>query len=104
MITGGTNTGVMKHVGEAIEGRSKNLIGIATWGIVYNRNELEKNQKPITYKVETSMVLKKEACLDHNHGYFLLFDDGSCEEFGREIDFRSKLEQIIMERGTSDVK
>ena len=101
MITGGTNTGVMKQVGDAMEGRSKNLVGIATWGIVYNRKELEKKQKFIDYKVESSMVLKNEACLDHNHGYFLLFDDGSSEEFGREIKFRSKLEQRIMKKGKS---
>lgn len=104
VITGGTNTGVMKHVGEAMEGRSKNLIGIATWGIVYNRNELEENKKLVNYKVETSMVLEKEACLDHNHRYFLLFDDGSTKKFGREIEFRSRLEQSIMERGKSYVK
>ena len=101
MITGGTNTGVMKQVGDAMEGRSKNLVGIATWGIVYNRKELEKKQNVINYNVESSMVLEKEACLDHNHGYFLLFDDGSSEEFGREIGFRSKLEQRIMQKGKS---
>ena len=89
----------MKQVGEAMEGRSQNLLGIAAWGIVYNRNELDKNKDLISYKVETSMVLEKEACLDHNHGYFVLFDDGSTEKFGREIDFRSRLEQRIMERG-----
>ena len=101
MITGGTNTGVMKQVGDAMEGRSKNLVGIATWGIVYNRKELEKKQNVINYKVESSMVLKNEACLDHNHGYFLLFDDGSSNQFGREIDFRSKLEERIMKTGNS---
>ena len=89
----------MKQVGDAMEGRSKNLVGIATWGIVYNKKELEKEQKVINYKVESSMVLDNEACLDHNHGYFLLFDDGSSNEFGREIDFRSKLEQRIMQKG-----
>ena len=101
MITGGTNTGVMKQVGDAMEGRSKNLVGIATWGIVYNRKELEKKQNVINYKVESSMVLENEACLDHNHGYFLLFDDGSSNQFGREIDFRSKLEERIMKTGNS---
>ena len=101
MITGGTNTGVMKQVGDAMEGRSKNLVGIATWGIVYNRKELEKKEKVINYKVESSMVLESEACLDHIHGYFLLFDDGSSKKFGKEINFRSKLEQRIMEKGKS---
>lgn len=54
IITGGTNTGVMRRVGEAIKGhtvmsrgaqvRDKNsqlhLIGIATWGIVDHRMDL----------------------------------------------------------------
>ena len=98
VITGGTKTGVMKQVGDAMEGRSKNLEGIATWGIVCNRKELEKKQKVINYKVESSMVLESEACLDHNHRYFLLFDDGSSKEFGKEINFWLKLEQRIMEK------
>ena len=53
MITGGTNTGVMKHVGEALQGASKlssgaegrnrvYCIGIATWGIVDHRELLVK--------------------------------------------------------------
>lgn len=104
VITGGTNTGVMKQVGDAMEGQSKNLIGVATWGIVYNRKELEKNDKVINYEVETSMVLENEACLDHNHGHFLLIDDGSSETFGREIDFRSRFEESIMKSGKSLIK
>ena len=53
VITGGTNTGVMKHVGEALQVSSKGrfgsqgdsrkkvyCIGIATWGIVEHRKEL----------------------------------------------------------------
>ena len=94
----------MKQVGDAMEGQSKNLIGVATWGIVYNRKELEKNDKVINYEVETSMVLENEACLDHNHGHFLLIDDGSSETFGREIDFRSRFEESIMKSGKSLIK
>ncbi len=54
VITGGTNTGVMKHVGEALQGAAKNsqassfgearrgvyCIGIATWGIVEHKKQL----------------------------------------------------------------
>ena len=40
VITGGTNTGVMKHVGEALQGATKALVGIATYGIVTNRKDL----------------------------------------------------------------
>ena len=55
IITGGTNTGVMRHVGEAVKGHTVmsrgaplskdkasqlHLIGIATWGIVDHREDL----------------------------------------------------------------
>ena len=54
IITGGTNTGVMRHVGEAVKGHTVmsrgaqmkdkasqlHLIGIATWGIVNQRSDL----------------------------------------------------------------
>ena len=54
IITGGTNTGVMRHVGKAVKGHTVmsrgallkdktshvNLIGIATWGIVEHREDL----------------------------------------------------------------
>lgn len=55
IITGGTNTGVMRHVGEAVKGHTVmsrgaqplkdkesqlHLIGIATWGIVDHRTDL----------------------------------------------------------------
>jgi len=58
IITGGTNTGVMRHVGEAVRGHTVmsrgaqlkdnaqqvHLIGIATWGIVDHRKILVANQ------------------------------------------------------------
>ena len=45
---GGTNTGVMKHVGEAVKEQEitfgsedkVNVIGIATWGIVDRKDSL----------------------------------------------------------------
>jgi len=55
IITGGTNTGVMRHVGEAVKGHTVmsrgapllkdkasqlHLIGIATWGIVDHKSDL----------------------------------------------------------------
>lgn len=45
IITGGTHTGVMKHVGEAVKLSSSMqrqivAIGIPTWGIVHKRDTL----------------------------------------------------------------
>jgi len=47
-VTGGTNIGVMKHVGEAVRnhtmthGKKKPIvaIGIAPWGFISNRDQL----------------------------------------------------------------
>ena len=59
IFTGGTNTGVMRHVGEAVKGHTVmsrgallskdkasqlHLIGIATWGIVDHREDLINSQ------------------------------------------------------------
>ena len=49
LVIGGTNAGVMKHVGEAVQqrgsvaniGRSKiNVIGVAPWGVINNNSRL----------------------------------------------------------------
>lgn len=48
IITGGTHTGVMKHVGEAVKDYALSssmqsqivAIGVATWGIIHNRGSL----------------------------------------------------------------
>lgn len=48
IITGGTHTGVMKHVGEAVKDYALSssmqsqivAIGVATWGIIHNRDSL----------------------------------------------------------------
>ncbi|XP_057292178.1 transient receptor potential cation channel subfamily M member 3-like isoform X1 [Hydractinia symbiolongicarpus] len=100
VITGGTNTGVMKHVGEALQGASKACIGIATWGIVSKREKLiGSNLNPVggkfSYNVASSLV-EKGAFLDHNHTHFLLADDGSSGKYGVEISVRSEFEKYIM--------
>ena len=33
--------------------------------------------------------------LDPNHTHFLLVDDGSENAFGKEIEFRAKIEKVI---------
>lgn len=48
IITGGTHTGVMKHVGQAVRDYALSnsmhsqivAIGVATWGIIHNRETL----------------------------------------------------------------
>lgn len=76
VITGGTNTGVMKHVGEALQVSSKGrfgsqgdsrkkvyCIGVATWGIVEHRRELT-NTKVIYRLWENFLIIPCLACFD----------------------------------------
>ncbi|XP_031570501.1 transient receptor potential cation channel subfamily M member 3-like [Actinia tenebrosa] len=108
IITGGTNTGVMKHVGEAVRGHTVmsrgaqlkdsahqvHLIGIASWGIVNHRDLLVNTKEPVTYHMTSSMK-SKGACLDNNHSHFILVDNGTVEQYGVEISFRANLENCI---------
>ncbi|CAF0758789.1 unnamed protein product [Brachionus calyciflorus] len=133
IITGGTNTGVMRLVGEAIseEFHKQNcntitVLGIATWGKIDMRDELivqtestrnldMQSQSPINGNEEEKKVFycKKndeineednsmlrrasvkpntDIKLDPNHNHFILVDDGSVGMFGKEIEFRTRLE------------
>uniref|UniRef100_A0A8C8BI59 Transient receptor potential cation channel subfamily M member 2 n=1 Tax=Otus sunia TaxID=257818 RepID=A0A8C8BI59_9STRI len=108
IITGGSHTGVMKQVGEAVrdfvlscshkEGEIV-TIGIATWGTVYNRESLicPMGGFPAEY------ILDEEnqgslSCLDSNHSHFILVDDGTHGKYGVEIPLRTSLEKFISEQ------
>ena len=97
LVTGGTNCGVMELVGDAVSkynlthNRKNRLIclGIATWGIVENRDSLvDVNGSKRTYTVDD--VAAGESPLDPGHNYFLLVDNGLEKRFGHEIEFRAR--------------
>ncbi|XP_041371939.1 transient receptor potential cation channel subfamily M member 3-like isoform X2 [Gigantopelta aegis] len=100
IITGGTNTGVTRHVGDAISDRTtktKNkvvAIGIAPWGIVENRENLVGRDVVVPYHCVSSPKTAS-AVLNSNHSYFLLSDNGTLGKYGGEILFRKKLEKFI---------
>eukprot|EP00794_Sanderia_malayensis_P009478 gene9478-10468_t len=112
VITGGTNTGVMKHVGEALQEVSRETIlpandeerryvpciGIASWGIVGHREKLVQTSNTAFEYFMLNSMKKSGAYLDNNHTHFILVDDGTVGKYGIEIEFRSKLENKIMER------
>ena len=114
MVTGGTNTGVMKHVGEALQrsfqfteqsGHYINripCIGIATWGIVNERQKLRKTKETVCYTTNSKDI--QGACLDNNHTHFLLVDDGYINKYGGEIKFRGQLEHAIREMAVAKSK
>jgi len=108
IITGGTSTGVMKHVGEAVAARTQighrtgkiNCIGIAPWGQVDNADFLiswdrKKGLYPAHYTVEVNDATK--APLDINHSHFILVDNGTIGQYGVEIGLRSSLEGEIFQ-------
>ncbi|KAM3835803.1 LOW QUALITY PROTEIN: transient receptor potential cation channel subfamily M member 2 [Vipera latastei] len=107
IITGGSHTGVMKQVGEALQDFILSstykgeivAIGIAAWGTIHNRNSLicQTGSFPAEY------ILDEEAqgslsCLDSNHSHFILVDDGTHGKYGVEIPLRTKLEKYISEQ------
>ncbi|XP_028993467.1 transient receptor potential cation channel subfamily M member 2 isoform X2 [Betta splendens] len=105
IITGGTNTGVMKHVGKAVRDYALSsssvqgqivAIGMATWGIIHNRKPLvsEEGCFPAHYSADMSSQ-GRLSCLDNNHTHFLLVDDGTNGRYGVEIELRSRLEKYI---------
>ncbi|XP_069135889.1 transient receptor potential cation channel subfamily M member-like 2 isoform X2 [Argopecten irradians] len=124
IISGGSNTGIMKEVGEAVRdfnltancGQSIVAIGIATWGVVQNREHLRQstpmntvemeNTNKVTssmsddlnlsrsYKVER-IANRNETFLNPNHTHFILVDDGSEHQFGKEIAFRAEIENAV---------
>ncbi|KAM5275432.1 transient receptor potential cation channel subfamily M member 2 isoform 10-T14 [Hipposideros larvatus] len=108
IITGGSHTGVMKQVGEAVRDFSLSssynkaevvTIGIATWGTVHNRDGLvhPTGGFPAEYIVDEEGQ-GHLTCLDSNHSHFILVDDGTHGRYGVEIALRTRLEKFISEQ------
>ncbi|XP_044073631.1 transient receptor potential cation channel subfamily M member 2 isoform X1 [Siniperca chuatsi] len=104
IITGGTHTGVMKHVGQAVRDYTLSssmqnqvvAIGVATWGVIHNRDTLVHSEG--CFPAHYLMDIKGQgrlSCLDNNHTHFLLVDDGTQGHYGVEIELRSRLEKCI---------
>lgn len=102
IVTGGTNTGVNKHVGDAlmseksprIKGGRVVSIGITPWGIVERRAELVGNKKEVAFH-PVPQPRSRFAGLNKHHAYFLLVDNGTVGKYGAEIALRRKLEKFI---------
>ncbi|XP_041662819.1 transient receptor potential cation channel subfamily M member 2-like isoform X1 [Cheilinus undulatus] len=104
IITGGTHTGVMKHVGQAVRDYALSgsihsqivAIGVATWGIIHNKDTLVHPEG--CFPAHYPMDIKGQgrlSCLDNNHTHFLLVDDGTQGQYGVEIELRSRLEKCV---------
>uniref|UniRef100_A0A3B3CIE7 Uncharacterized protein n=1 Tax=Oryzias melastigma TaxID=30732 RepID=A0A3B3CIE7_ORYME len=110
IITEGLREGVGKCVGEAVRdhataassGSSNKVVavGIASWGLVYNKEQLINPEVVYPAKYDIRNSPKDSCCLDNNYQAFLLVDDGSVDRRGGEISYRAKLEDYISHQPT----
>ncbi|KAM4618245.1 transient receptor potential cation channel subfamily M member 1b [Polymixia lowei] len=100
IFTGGINTGVIRHVGDALKDHSSKsrgkvcAIGIAPWGILENKEDFIG--KDVTKPYQTmSNPLSKLAVINNSHSHFILTDNGTCGKYGSEVKLRRQLEKHI---------
>ncbi|XP_062998552.1 transient receptor potential cation channel subfamily M member 7 isoform X2 [Elgaria multicarinata webbii] len=100
IITGGVNTGVAKHVGDALKEHASRssrkicTIGIAPWGVIENRNDLVGRDIVAPYQTLLN-PLSKLNVLNNLHSHFILVDDGTVGKYGAEVKLRRELEKTI---------
>jgi len=108
ITTGGSYTGIMKYIGEAVHRNINSLnvekrlilLGIANWTTVAKRESLiltDSCQQPVEYNLKDFQAKEgiKAERLDPNHSHFILVDNSNENEFGGEIDFRARLEDHL---------
>ncbi|XP_061451857.1 transient receptor potential cation channel subfamily M member 7 isoform X2 [Rhineura floridana] len=100
IITGGVDTGVAKHVGDALKEHASQssrkicTIGIAPWGVIENRNDLVGRDVVAPYQTLLN-PLSKLNVLNNLHSHFILVDDGTVGKYGAEVKLRRELEKTI---------
>ncbi|XP_028748563.1 transient receptor potential cation channel subfamily M member 7 isoform X1 [Peromyscus leucopus] len=100
ILTGGVNTGVAKHVGDALKEHASRssrkicTIGIAPWGVIENRNDLVGRDVVAPYQTLLN-PLSKLNVLNNLHSHFILVDDGTVGKYGAEVRLRRDLEKTI---------
>ncbi|XP_018615587.1 transient receptor potential cation channel subfamily M member 3 isoform X3 [Scleropages formosus] len=100
IFTGGVNTGVIRHVGDALKDHASKsrgkicTIGIAPWGIVENQDDLIGKDVVRPYQT-MSNPLSKLTVLNSLHSHFILADNGTTGKYGAEVKLRRQLEKHI---------
>uniref|UniRef100_A0A3Q1EZT9 Transient receptor potential cation channel, subfamily M, member 3 n=1 Tax=Acanthochromis polyacanthus TaxID=80966 RepID=A0A3Q1EZT9_9TELE len=100
IFTGGANTGVIRHVGDALKDHASKsrgkicTIGIAPWGIVENQEDLVGKDVVRPYQT-MSNPLSKLTVLNSLHSHFILADNGTTGKYGAEVKLRRQLEKHI---------
>ncbi|KAJ8285178.1 hypothetical protein GJAV_G00023180 [Gymnothorax javanicus] len=100
IFTGGVNTGVIRHVGDALKDHASKsrgkicTIGIAPWGIVENQEDLIGKDVVRPYQT-MSNPMSKLTVLNSLHSHFILADNGTTGKYGAEVKLRRQLEKHI---------
>uniref|UniRef100_A0A7N6AQH4 Transient receptor potential cation channel, subfamily M, member 3 n=1 Tax=Anabas testudineus TaxID=64144 RepID=A0A7N6AQH4_ANATE len=100
IFTGGVNTGVIRHVGDALKDHASKsrgkicTIGIAPWGIVENQEDLVGKDVVRPYQT-MSNPMSKLTVLNSLHSHFILADNGTMGKYGAEVKLRRQLEKHI---------
>ncbi|XP_073908157.1 transient receptor potential cation channel subfamily M member 6 isoform X3 [Castor canadensis] len=100
IITEGINSGVSKHVGDALKAHSsKSLrkiwtVGIPPWGVIENQRDLIGKDVVCMYQA-LSNPLSKLTTLNCLHSHFILSDDGTVGKYGNEMKLRRNLEKYL---------
>lgn len=101
-VTGGTEAGIMKLVGDARKQYAADapLIGVASWDVLTGKEEIDKH-KPgdelLPYQPlfgSAAAEQNKPVKLDSGHSHFFLIK-GVKQDFGGEIDSRSAFEKRV---------
>ncbi|XP_077004556.1 transient receptor potential cation channel subfamily M member 6 [Tamandua tetradactyla] len=100
IITEGINTGVSKHVGDALKAHSSQClrkiwtVGIPPWGVIENQRDLIGKDVVCLYQT-LGNPLSKLTTLNSMHSYFILSDDGTVGKYGNEMKLRRNLEKYL---------
>ena len=105
IVDGGTDAGVMKLMGEAVQSGegSVDLIGVGSWGTVIGRDCMMRSRESPTVDTKEAKAFYSKtrpnsfcgAGLDPNHDFFILVDNGTVGKFGAEFEARAALENCL---------
>uniref|UniRef100_A0ABM5FSE4 non-specific serine/threonine protein kinase n=1 Tax=Pogona vitticeps TaxID=103695 RepID=A0ABM5FSE4_9SAUR len=100
ILTEGINTGVSKHVGDALKVHASQYlrkictVGIPPWGMIENQRDLIGKDVVCRYQM-LSNPLSKLSTLNNMHSHFILADDGTVGKYGNEMKLRRNLEKYL---------
>ncbi|XP_075134506.1 transient receptor potential cation channel subfamily M member 6 [Leptodactylus fuscus] len=100
ILTEGINTGVSKHVGDALKAHASQhlrkicAIGIPPWGVIENQKDLIGKDVICLYQTLVN-PLSKLTTLNSMHSHFIMVDDGTAGKYGNEMKLRRNLEEYI---------